>query len=290
FLESVLGVKEDYQRAVELAQEGNYKEARRFLIAHDHPKTNALLDKVNKAILADGINQPKVKQKKKSETHPLVKIFRAIVVSFFIVCGGLYVWAGFLPPLPAEGETTNLNSNNNRDSDSIISTQAPLVPSTPLDNVTVNPLNPQTVYAAIGARTRDCPNINCNPIQVYQSEELTLLGVAQGELLEGSSVWYQVSRSGEIFFIHEYSITFRGPTPIVPTVDWRVEEQPVYYGNNDNNSSSSGNTNTNSPSNTGSTRRPANCDEAVAMGLSPQEAAQWDHLDGDNDGVACYGD
>lgn len=37
-------------------------------------------------------------------------------------------------------------------------------------------------------------------------------------------------------------------------------------------------------------RRPDNCEEARAMGLSEREAAQWDHLDRDNDGVACYGD
>lgn len=36
--------------------------------------------------------------------------------------------------------------------------------------------------------------------------------------------------------------------------------------------------------------RPGNCSTAVAMGLSPQQAAQWSHLDRDNDGVACYGD
>jgi hypothetical protein len=36
--------------------------------------------------------------------------------------------------------------------------------------------------------------------------------------------------------------------------------------------------------------RPGNCSTAVAMGLSAVEAAQWDHLDRDNDGVACYGD
>lgn len=290
-MENTLGIKEDYQRAVKLSQEGNYKEARRFLIAHDHPKTNALLDKVNKAILADGINQPKVKQKKKSETHPFGNTVRAIVVSFFIVCGGLFLviigasLSSESSTLPIEDETPDISTeiNNSSDSETLNSTQAPA------DNISVNPLSPQTVYAAIGARTRDCPNINCNSIPVYQSEELTLLGVAQGELLEGSTVWYQVSRNGEIFFIHEYSITFRGPTPIVPTVDWRVEEQPVYYGNNYNNSSSSGNTNTNSPSNTGSTRRPANCDEARAMNLTPREAAQAG-LDRDRDGVACYGD
>jgi len=36
--------------------------------------------------------------------------------------------------------------------------------------------------------------------------------------------------------------------------------------------------------------RPGNCSTAVAMGLSPQQAAQWSHLDRDKDGVACYGD
>lgn len=36
--------------------------------------------------------------------------------------------------------------------------------------------------------------------------------------------------------------------------------------------------------------RPANCDEAVAMGLTAAQAAQWSHLDRDGDGVACYGD
>lgn len=38
------------------------------------------------------------------------------------------------------------------------------------------------------------------------------------------------------------------------------------------------------------TRRPQNCDDARAMGLSAVEAGRWDHLDRDDDGVACYGD
>lgn len=35
---------------------------------------------------------------------------------------------------------------------------------------------------------------------------------------------------------------------------------------------------------------PRNCDGAVAMGLSPQQAATCPRLDRDHDGVACYGD
>ena len=36
--------------------------------------------------------------------------------------------------------------------------------------------------------------------------------------------------------------------------------------------------------------RPGNCATAVAMGLNAEQAAEWPHLDRDDDGVACYGD
>lgn len=39
-----------------------------------------------------------------------------------------------------------------------------------------------------------------------------------------------------------------------------------------------------------SSRRPANCAEARAMGLSESAAGVYNHLDRDGDGVACYGD
>lgn len=39
-----------------------------------------------------------------------------------------------------------------------------------------------------------------------------------------------------------------------------------------------------------SSRRPKNCDDAKAMGLSASQAGAWSHLDRDGDGVACYGD
>lgn len=36
--------------------------------------------------------------------------------------------------------------------------------------------------------------------------------------------------------------------------------------------------------------RPANCTEAIEMGLSERQAGNWSHLDRDGDGKACYGD
>lgn len=35
---------------------------------------------------------------------------------------------------------------------------------------------------------------------------------------------------------------------------------------------------------------PENCATAVAAGLTAEQAAQWEHLDRDGDGVACHGD
>ena len=35
--------------------------------------------------------------------------------------------------------------------------------------------------------------------------------------------------------------------------------------------------------------RPENCAHAIAMGLTPEQAAQWEHLDRDGDGRACEG-
>ena len=37
-------------------------------------------------------------------------------------------------------------------------------------------------------------------------------------------------------------------------------------------------------------RRPDNCSQARAWGLTAREAGRWSHLDRDGDGVACYGD
>jgi hypothetical protein len=41
---------------------------------------------------------------------------------------------------------------------------------------------------------------------------------------------------------------------------------------------------------TNTSQRPANCDEALAMGLTETQAGAWSHLDRDDDGKACYGD
>lgn len=78
-------------------------------------------------------------------------------------------------------------------------------------------------------------------------------------------------------------------TSVMLTND-RIQTQIVQTSEARSATNTTRNTNSNSTGNGSTTRRPANCTEAKAMGLTARQAAQWSHLDRDNDGVACYGD
>lgn len=77
-----MGIKEDYRQAIVLAKAGQFEQARALLIAHDHPKTNALLDKVNQAI-ASGTKQ------KPARRGWLMKLAGGAVLTV-LICGVLF--------------------------------------------------------------------------------------------------------------------------------------------------------------------------------------------------------
>jgi hypothetical protein len=68
-------IKQDYQKAQALAKQGKYEQARKLLIVHDHPKTNALLSKVNDAINA----------KPQKKTNGCVRLLAALVLAVIIL-------------------------------------------------------------------------------------------------------------------------------------------------------------------------------------------------------------
>ena len=152
----------------------------------------------------------------------------------------------------------------------------------------VTPYNPINAFAAIAPQTRDCLETDCDTVTVYQNEELLLLGIAEGELLEGSTDWYFVENNDSRFFIHENSITFRDATPIVPTVDWRQEVQPVYYGNDNTsrtNSSSSSQNQYSCSGNQYDCSSFSSCDAVYDYFRScPGDPS---YMDGDGDGKPC---
>lgn len=84
--------------------------------------------------------------------------------------------------------------------------------------------------------------------------------------------------------LESYNLTRAYVATSTPTPRPIPTQAPQLQNNTSNPSRNTGGNSSNT------TRRPDNCADAVSMGLTAQQAAQWDHLDRDNDGVACYGD
>jgi hypothetical protein len=76
-----VGIKEDYQKAVELAKEGNLEEAQALLTTIDHPKAVTMLAKVNAAIATRGKTKPKASPQKSRAWLSISILFLLIAVS-----------------------------------------------------------------------------------------------------------------------------------------------------------------------------------------------------------------
>lgn len=260
-------LKQDYNQAIDFIKQGQLKEAHQLLKQYDHPKAIELRQKVEILIRANSKQKNGKKRQHNSKTKKLQKPLILLPITLFIIgiliISRLYLSSGSL----------NFDSPQSE-------ILLPTIPS----NVT--PQNPQNAFAAIAPQTRSCLESNCDNVTVYQSDQLLILGVAEGDLVEGSVGWYFVESNNNRFFIHENSITFRGATPIVPTVDWRQEVQPVYYGNNS------------SQTNSSSSSQPQyscsidyDCDDfrtcSDAQNYFRSCSGDPSGLDGDNDGRPC---
>jgi hypothetical protein len=127
---------------------------------------------------------------------------------------------------------------------------------------------PLTLYTTTRINARDCPSASECPVLFAIPAGTAVTGIerVEGENMLGSAVWWRVRYDGDEVYIHSTLLTADAPIPPtpVPTADPAVAATTI--------------------------PRPGNCSTAVAMGLSAEQAAQWSHLDGDDDGVACYGD
>lgn len=74
-----MGIKEDYQQALSLAKKGKFEQARALLLEYDHPRTNALLKKLNDAIAVNP-NRPDPQSR---PVNPIVGILAALSVLSF---------------------------------------------------------------------------------------------------------------------------------------------------------------------------------------------------------------
>ena len=187
-----------------------------------------------------------------------------------ILCAGVLLVALFPSD---EEEGTSTTSPRNSPTERVITTDENNASRPTLQ--TQNTVTPEitTLYTNNGdIRARSCPETTteCTVIDVLTiNTSVEGIQEVEGSVVGGDSTWWEVIHNGQTLYIHS-SLLSQTPVeaqqvaPSIQTLPAQV--QP-----------------TNIP-------RPQNCSTAVAMGLSPEQAAQWNHLDADNDGVACYGD
>jgi len=145
------------------------------------------------------------------------------------------------------------------------------------ENTTIPTRPPASVmYVDSDARVRAEPNTQSSIVaNVPSGEQVQAFGTVSGEFTLSSSNWIEVEVSGVTGYIHSALLSSNPP----------VVAAPVQSSTNSGSTSSGGST-----SGAWTGRTPENCSDAVAMGLTAQQAAQYSHLDRDKDGVACYGD
>jgi hypothetical protein len=158
-------------------------------------------------------------------------------------------------------------------------------PVTTVQPVSLQSSSPQTVdiafssprqwYTTGNANVRSCPSTTCAITRTFGAgDSVTLDASADGQAVNsGNTQWYRLQGGGYI-----YSGVVSSAAPVVQQAAPQTQpEQPAVAGQP-----------TQPPA--AVQRRPANCTEARAMGLTAEQAGQWPHLDRDGDGVACYED
>lgn len=137
----------------------------------------------------------------------------------------------------------------------------------------------QTYTVLNFANVRSCTNTGCQiVVGLAGGTQVTVTGSEDGASVSGSTQWYSVRlRDGRTGYVHS-SLVREGIIFVAAT------SAPA-------GGSGAGAANTSvPPAGPTSFVCPRNCEGAVAMGLSPQQAATCPGLDRDKDGVACYGD
>jgi hypothetical protein len=133
----------------------------------------------------------------------------------------------------------------------------------------VVPMAMTILFARLPADLHRCPARICErAARLDIGTPMIADGMIQGEAVDGvNALWYRLNYNGDPVYVYSSSVTVQPPTAIpLPGAGYESTQEvqmPAIC--------------------------PRNCREAVAWGLSAQQAALCG-LDRDGDGVACYGD
>ncbi len=164
-------------------------------------------------------------------------------------------------------------------------TARPRATATKTESSTKTRVTEKTYYATVRAHVRPCPELSCAPLgQVNAGDKVTVTGATTGEAVAGNSQWFQTSFGGRTAYIHSSVVTEDRPAPPAPSSEGQ-ETSPKT-----SDSGASGKLDTGPVTGPTTFTCPRNCEQAIQMGLTAEQAGQCPNLDRDKDGVACYGD
>ncbi|MBZ0292198.1 MAG: SH3 domain-containing protein, partial [Anaerolineae bacterium] len=134
----------------------------------------------------------------------------------------------------------------------------------------VRDTDPTAYHATSGVNVRSCASTSCEQLgQLINGAGVTVTGTINGDSVNtGNSTWYRIDYGGREGYVYSAFLAAGPPPPTARPVSTISPVQPPVRG----------------------FTCPRNCAEAVRMGLTAQQAATCPGLDGDHDGVACYGD
>jgi hypothetical protein len=229
----------------------------------------------------------------KKQANPLAAGGLA-VIALAVIFGGGVLWEmnnGPLNPIEDEplhivipsqtprGADTQSNPLPTRNWDATTSdtpipfpTNTPAIAASPQSSDTPIPLPTNTAasirtFYVVGeyARIRECASTDCEQVNlISRGASIQVVEDVTGDTANGSNVWYRLADGN---YVHSSTVSANPPS-----------------AQSSNVSTGGGGSNSAAPQAT-----PRNCDEAIAMGLTEQQAGQYPHLDRDGDGVACRG-
>lgn len=197
------------------------------------------------------LSEQEIKAIKTKEASNVLGVVALIAVCAFFSC------VIFFPPKPSPNSPVDSNPNSENASG-------------------IYYANLANVFVWTCVENADCEKV----VTIPAGTSVEVVGSIEGREVEGSTVWYHVILSDDREgFIHSSVLSVVRPT-----------RAPTARPSNNSDSSSSGNTSSSGSRGGNTLARPDNCTQARDWGYSAEQAAQWSHLDADNDGVACYGD
>lgn len=148
------------------------------------------------------------------------------------------------------------------------------------ENTSVVPMSPQHLFAVTNARIRACPSTACAIWgNLPAGGAITAEGTATGEVVSaGNSTWYAFTYQGQRAYIHSSLVSTNAPVAV-----------EAETGGGSGSGTSGGGEYAGPAEGPTQFTCPRNCDEALAMGLTAEQAGTYPNLDRDRDGLACYG-